>query len=508
MLTNNELSKIKVGEETYFLRDDVARDYINLINKIKVKTPITISYWTGDQPQNPVNGQYWWDPYNKVLRERVDNEWRIYTDLLNKLYVVQAGIYAYDGADMIGLSDRPIILIHFKGNISDQIKNAALPGQYWYYSNVLKRKGFNGNWSNIPLSYQALYVDCSSEDPEDYTINIRVGNRFVPINSQNKSFDFGDSDYDFDIRDENDNIILKLVGGHIITQNFNSKNLKKSVKILSIGDEDSVDAFAYVPMILENMGIDVTFGILYKPAATLTELSAYIDGGVDYDKFYLYTTEKGKWIEYNAPLVRDLLEYKKWDTVVLQQNRLDATDSSTHGNLNNIIIGLSIYLHKGVKFGWLINTPPVNETYSDYQAEVIESIFYNSSLEYIIPCGTAILLLRQAFDDLEPIGDGGNLTYDGDYLQEGFPRLLEAYTAVNAFIQVFNCDSGILGDEFVINDDIITEKNIPQRHGDIIQIDSVPSELQEKRNSVIAQNYAVFANRVWTQNIKFNIRQE
>ena len=288
------------------------------------------------------------------------------------------------------------------------------------------------------------------------------------------------SEYDFAVQDEENNVILSVYGGHISTKNFDSRNTKKQIKILSFGNSFSCDAFSYVPTLLEQMGFDVTFGILNTSGCTIQEhYEKFASSDAEdkiYDYIHIYTTSTGRWatntIEATAA---NALNYANWDIITLQQASDYANDSTTiMPYLNNIInyISASEGLRSGVKFGWLLT--PVKPTVEDQdqyiedQLAAIEEIMSNTIMEFVIPCGIAIANAR-TIADFEDMGRTGSLTYDNIHLQEGLPCLIEAYVAAATFASMAGYGyKGIMGHKFRPTDEWLAEINIPSRQGDVI----------------------------------------
>ena len=294
---------------------------------------------------------------------------------------------------------------------------------------------------------------------------------------QTKNFDSAstvthlDSPFDFAVEDGNGNVLVKIAAGHIKTKNFNSADAKKNIKVLSIGNSYSYDAFSYVPALLEEMGIDVTFGILYTSGCSLEEHYAKIPNDGRYDSFSLYTSSTGVWLNDTVPpIASEVASQFDWDIVVLQQVSLSANDyTSYQPYLNDIIDALSPMFNKGVEFGWLLTPIRANEanpeTYWNGQIAAVEKIMNETVVEFVIPCGTAIANARTN-STLNNLGGDSAMTYDGVHLQEGLPCLIEAYTSALTFASLMGCGhKGIMGSKVRPTDEWIIAHNIPGRNG-------------------------------------------
>ena len=84
------------------------------------------------------------------------------------------------------------------------------------------------------------------------------------------------------------------------------------------------------------------------------------------------------------------------------------------------------------------------------------------------------------------LGNNGNLTYENDSLQDGLPRLIEAYTAASTIATIYGHEEkGIIGDDFIPDRDWILNSNIPLQQGNPVGL--------ERENCIIGQMCAVKA---------------
>ena len=384
-------------------------------------------------------------------------------------------------------------------NKGSSAPSSPLNGDLWWNDEEDKLQVYNNGWEdNTNDSNIGNYLYVSNEDDTLYKY---VNSSMTPIGGGNS---LEDSDNVFEIKDEHDNSIFQIVEGHIVTLNFDSRKLKKEVKVLSIGDKRTIEAFAYVPKLLENMGMDVTFGILYSDNYTLPDLDNYLteDTNIDgndnpiFTDLYTYTTEKGNWINETVPVSSDnLMTYTDWDIVVLQNYSNVTTDlSSNILDLDDIISDISLKSSKGIKIGWLIETPDVSDNTPAITtiSNVLDDIFYEHAIEFIIPCGTAITIMRTKYPSIaSELGDNGDLTYESTFLQDGLPRLIEAYTAASTIATIYGHEEkGIIGDDFIPNKDWILNSNIPLQQGNPVGL--------ERENCIIGQMCAVKAIKAYS----------
>lgn len=276
------------------------------------------------------------------------------------------------------------------------------------------------------------------------------------------------------------------------------ENLKKKIRILSIGNSYSQDALSYIPFILPKIeeDLDIEIGILYMSGATLQqhynnfigEISAYtyylFNGGISWQNLGSYTIQKA-------------LSSQNWDIILLQQGSTSSWDWGTYQPyLNNIVSLIYKNIDYPIKFGWMLtqSRPKVNDTiYTD--EEILEhfiSISENSKkvlnetlCDFILPVGTAVQNARTT--NLNEIGDYGKLcSSDGGHLQEGLPSQLAAYTCILSILKITGYEfKSIYGENTRVTVDWTSNKNIPGPNGSAVG--------STDENCIIAQKCAIMA---------------
>lgn len=217
---------------------------------------------------------------------------------------------------------------------------------------------------------------------------------------------------------------------------------KKTLKILSVGNSFSEDAFNYAPWILKNIcpEIDLTFGTLYRGGSTLAQhYSSFLNNTNDYS-FRKWQSNNNDWetIKSSANDL-DALGNEKWDIILFQQESNSASDYSTYQPyLNDIIKLLFSKIDYPVKLGWLItpsNRSNYEQSVTDFNAIItaVQRVINETAIDFVIPCGTAIQNARTT--TLQTIGDDGNLT-KSSHLQEGLPCQIDSYAAVIALLNI------------------------------------------------------------------------
>lgn len=269
----------------------------------------------------------------------------------------------------------------------------------------------------------------------------------------------------------------------------------RKIKILSIGNSYSRDAFMYFPFLLESMmpGVEISFGILYKSASTLQMHYDYISNGTNYDAFDFYHTGGG-WSTTATKNIDYALTAAEWDIILLQQRSYLSNDYSTYQPyLNDIVTLLQSKVTYNFRLGWLL-TPALNDNSPRLVEESSAAMFQNivaavqkmmdeTAVEFVIPGGTAIQNARTTA--LNNLGDTGGLMYDNLHLQEGLPCLIESYTVAIVIAQIMGKPTSVFGDQIRPTAAWISAHNIIQQHGTSVGVTDA--------NCYIAQKCAAIA---------------
>ena len=204
---------------------------------------------------------------------------------------------------------------------------------------------------------------------------------------------------------------------------------KKSIKILAIGNSFSVDAMEHLGVILKGEGYDeIVLGDLYIGGCSLDTHWGNIQSGA---KAYTFYTNTGDgWSEKTSD-IQTGIDYADWDFITIQQVSQDSGRPETFGNLQNIIDHVKktqpdakIYWH----MTWAYQATSSHAGFANYGKNqmnmykaitdaVKTTILTNSSIDGVIPSGTAVQNLRLTYGDY--------ITRDGFHLTYGLGR----YTA-------------------------------------------------------------------------------
>lgn len=251
--------------------------------------------------------------------------------------------------------------------------------------------------------------------------------------------------------------------------------LKRNVLI--IGNSASRDAFSYVPFLFEEAGENfrINMVILYKGAENLgghykrltTDSPTYV---IDYCK----AGADGKWHSFSDKSASEVLSEFKWDLVILQDTW---TGSKALDDVSIRIHGIKDFIYDNygaIPFAFMIvppNPKAINEDDMDAEWRLFSSnaqtLLSNGLVDYVIPCGTAIQ--NALHTRLKGLGAYNYLSYEGVHLQEGLPCLIEAYTATQSLYSFFGIEKTIESSPLRITQKWVWNKDVPGRHGSVIE---------------------------------------
>lgn len=238
---------------------------------------------------------------------------------------------------------------------------------------------------------------------------------------------------------------LQTIDEDAVFQPSDKVLLKPDLKVLDIGNSYTEDATAYLPYLVDKLGVDVDDVCLYK--AILSGASYKLWYEVYHDLNYNpYEVSKvfgnlevnvteGTGAAYDGSLFRKLLKEESWDVVIIHQLGRYATNyeewwsRSAGGYLKELLAIINDYQPDCTIGFLLVHSPmadyPTNEEHSsvarwEHIANATQLFVQNSRINILIPYGTAIQNLRTT-----ALNNDLDLTRDGAHLGLGLAR----YTA-------------------------------------------------------------------------------
>lgn len=292
---------------------------------------------------------------------------------------------------------------------------------------------------------------------------------------------------------------------------YQHRTSKRIIQLLSIGNSYSQDALAYVPFIMQNMGVDadILVGILMQSSSTLEMHVDNFEKDTAAYKFYLYDGGSS-WKNYGHKTIQWALDNCTWDYITLQQSSGTSYSWSKYQPwCDKLINYISGYVDYPIKFVWY--QPQVrpaqsnkganwsDEIITEHYVKTAESsrrILEETACEKVVPVGTAIQNAR-SIDKIKALGEYSNnplntsgLGYltpnDGVHLQEGLPCQIAAYTFVLSLLKLYGLEQySIIGETTRVTSEWASGKSIPGPHGDYIG--------SNDENCLIAQQCAIMA---------------
>ena len=215
-------------------------------------------------------------------------------------------------------------------------------------------------------------------------------------------------------------------------------NVRRSIKILAIGNSFSVDAMKnHLYDVLKSADYDqVILGNLYIGGCSLDTHWNNLNGNLSAYQ-YQKNDDNGEWVYTEGATALSALQDETWDIITVQQASPDSGRGNTYGNLQNIVNWVNanktnsnakIYWH----MTWAYQQNSDHEGFANYGNDqmtmynaivdaVQSKVLTVNGINGIIPSGTAIQNLRTS-------GLGDTLTADGYHLKDTYGDYTAALT--------------------------------------------------------------------------------
>ncbi len=251
---------------------------------------------------------------------------------------------------------------------------------------------------------------------------------------------------------------------------------QKTVRVLSIGNSFSRDAFAYVPFIIEDLAPDVKvdWGIMYIGGCTLERhWNNWTDKKPAY-QFDRYRTGEAHWSIQRDVSLQQALEAGEWDIVVLQQQSARSRYYDTYQPYLDNLLKEITQTKPNVTPAWLLTqaygtgyeplgTMPSDEMWARI-ANSSQRVLDETAVRLLIPGGTAIQNAR--YTVLDRLGKAGHLVFDGYHLHEGIAPLIEGLCAAQVVLKYYGVDVDVEESRLKITPEWRSERKTPEPHGE------------------------------------------
>lgn len=267
---------------------------------------------------------------------------------------------------------------------------------------------------------------------------------------------------------------------------------KRKLRLVCIGNSYSQDALAYVPFIMQAMGIDVdvTIGILMMSSSTLSDHISNFENETAAYTYYHYEAGATAWENQGKKTIQYALETYQWDIILTHSAGAGETNKNVYmPKVHRIVNDLYTDLAYPVKLGWVSGQtrPAVTNGGANRTDEVImnyynilqgqsQNVLQESVFDFNIPVGTAVQNARTiptlkaiggyASNENNTSGNGYLCHTDGVHLQEGLPCQLAAYTVILTLLDLLGInEKSIFGDTTRVTSSWTSSKSIPSPHG-------------------------------------------
>ena len=311
------------------------------------------------------------------------------------------------------------------------------------------------------------------------------------FNSYN-TIEVKDGDYSFDavLEDENQNILLGLSDGHIRTKNFKSNNitidnlsndlkqqiyntsendkisilLRKSVKVLFVGNSISQDHATYIPWLLSTLyngnttdKIDYTVGIFYIGSHMIKQ---YAEENWDSLKAQIWSIANNTpiWtITNNVTSLNDALQAADWDIISIQGYfNTGQTDDVTKAV--QFVSRLRQQVQNNFKLAYLIHQTYRGDAMFKTILEAAATVIQQNDVNVLFAPGIANEYAKEYFTTSQ-------LSPDSTHNEEGLPCMIGAYECLCEILRVLKSENVILGDTNILTLAIWQTLNIPGPNG-------------------------------------------
>lgn len=248
------------------------------------------------------------------------------------------------------------------------------------------------------------------------------------------------------------------------------------MKVLSVGNSFSQDAFAYVPFLVEEFApeVELDLALLYIGGCSLERHHGnMLNGTPDYTYWY-YHSGDGRWTSEPEKSLQYGLEKMDWDIVVFQQQSSKSRYYDTYQPFLDELLDYTKERLPRAHFAWLM-TQPYGTGYKelgDMSMEEMwarinmcsERVLKETCIEMVIPGGTGIQNAR--YTELDRLGGSGHLVADGYHLQEGIPSLIEGLIATHSFLKFYGKEIDVEKSQLKVTPEWRKARNTPGPNGE------------------------------------------
>ena len=248
------------------------------------------------------------------------------------------------------------------------------------------------------------------------------------------------------------------------------------VRVLSIGNSFSRDAFSYVPFIIEDLvpGVQVDWGIMYIGGCTLERHWENWVGQKPAYQFDRFRTGDTHWSLQRDVTLQQAMQAGEWDIIILQQQSARSRYYDTYQPYLDNLLAELLKARPGVTPAWLMTQAygtgydRLGDMHTDEMWARIsmasQQVMEKTPPRLLIPAGTAIQNAR--YTALDRFGKAGHLVYDGYHLHEGIAPLIEGLCAAQVVMKHYGVDVDVEKSRLRITPEWRKERRTPEPHGE------------------------------------------
>lgn len=250
---------------------------------------------------------------------------------------------------------------------------------------------------------------------------------------------------------------------------------RQVVRVLSIGNSFSQDAFSYVPFIIQELApqMQVDWGIMYIGGCSLARhWDCWTGNKPDY-LFHRFRTGDEHWSTERNVSLRQALEAQQWDIVIYQQQSGQSRYYHTYQPHLALLMNAVHQALPTAAPAWLLTqaygegydklgTMSSDEMWARVATSSLQAI-EEMGIRLLIPAGTAIQNAR--YTQLDRFGKARHLVYDGYHLHEGIAPLIEGLCTAQVVLRYYGVEVDVEQSHLQITPEWHQARHIPGAHG-------------------------------------------
>lgn len=239
-----------------------------------------------------------------------------------------------------------------------------------------------------------------------------------------------------------------------------SPPIKKTMKLLVIGNSFSIDSAHWLFDIAKSAGVNIVVGVAHGSGYSLEQHWEGIQNNVSITAYQKWDRVNGHVIQ-DSPLLKNIIPDENWDIITYQQASNNSGKYETFqpflNDIHNFVSGIAT--NGSVRYGLNMTWPYASDRTNGYGTQedmyVAVAGAYQQALEemdfdILLPTGTAIQSARSN-PYLQVVGN--DLCRDTSHLDYGIGRYIAALTVFQTLFSSYYCKDVLSDVNFVPKDD-------------------------------------------------------